>query len=84
MMRKQTRNRECRAVIGAMTEAMRAQSVLAMAAIRTEIIKADSLPNQRGCTYALSYPCEQSQTVERVLRGANIRVRFYHGGGGER
>ena len=80
-VRNQTRNRECVAVIGQMTQAMQAQSVLAMAAIRAKIIKADSLPNQRGCAYALAFPCEAMREVERILRNAGIRVQFYSGGG---
>jgi len=80
-MRNQTRNRECVAVIGQMTQAMQAQSVLAIAAVRTEVIKADSLPNRRGCAYAISFPCDQMQMVERILQNANIRVQFYQSGG---
>ena len=79
-MRNQTKKRECVAVIGSMTQSMQAQNVLAMAAVRAEIIKADSLQDRRGCTYALTYPCEQAQNVERILRNANIRVLYYHGG----
>lgn len=80
-MRNQTKNRECVAVIGSMTQSMQAQSVLAMAAVRAEIIKADSSQARRGCTYGLAYPCEQAQNVERILRNAGVRVLYYQGGG---
>ena len=80
-MRNQTKRRECVAVIGAMTQTMQAQSVLAMAAIRAEIIKADSLQQRGGCTYALAYPCEQATNVERIFRNAGVRVLSYHQGG---
>lgn len=71
---------ECVAVIGSMTQAMRAQKILANAAIRTEVIKADSSLTRRGCAYAISYSCLQSDHVKDILRDAGIRVRSYHDG----
>ena len=71
---------ECVAVIGSMTQAMRAQALLSRAAIRTEVIKADSARLGRGCAYALSYHCAQNENLKRVLRDAGIRVRSYYGG----
>ena len=70
-----TEQGECVAVIGSMTQAMRAQSVLASSAIRTEVIKADSSQTRRGCAYALSFSCLQEAIVKSVLRDAGIRVR---------
>lgn len=70
----------CFAVMGSMTQALRAQKELANAAIRAEIVKADSAHTRRGCAYALSYPCSQENNVNTVLTGAGIRVRdFYRG-----
>ena len=80
-MRNQTKNRECVAVIGQMTQTMQAQSLLAMAGVRAEVIKADSLPNRHGCAYALSFSCEQMQTAERILYNAGLRAQFYRDGG---
>ncbi len=67
----------CMAVIGAMTRTMRAQEILARAAIRTEIIKAEPRENKNGCAYALSYPCSQEGNVRSILSSAGIRVRSY-------
>lgn len=78
-MRNDSEKRECIAVIGSMTRAMRAQSVLASAAIRVEVIKADSSQTGRGCAYALSYPCVQDENVRNVLQNAGIRVRSFYG-----
>ena len=47
----------CVAVVGSMTQALRAQKVLANAAVRADVVKADSAHTRRGCAYALSYPC---------------------------
>lgn len=67
----------CVAVIGTVTQAMRAQSVLAKAAIHAEVVKADSVAaTSRGCAYALVFPCEVEETVKTVLRNAGIRARM--------
>ncbi|MBQ9784129.1 MAG: DUF3343 domain-containing protein [Clostridia bacterium] len=70
----------CLAVIGSMTQAIRAQRVLAGAAIRAEVVKADTSDVRRGCAYALSYPCAQGANVRTVLKNGGVRVRAYHGG----
>lgn len=68
----------CLAVMGSMTQTLRAQKVLADAAVRAEIVKADSAHTRRGCAYALSYPCSQENNVRTILSGAGIRVRDYY------
>ena len=70
----------CLAVIGSMTQTIRAQRVLANAAIRAEVVKADEADSRRGCAYALSYPCAQGANVRSVLKKGGVRVRAYHGG----
>ena len=81
-MRDQREQKECVAVIGSMTQAMQAQNALASAAIRAEVIKADSSEGGRGCAYGVRVSCRQLSNVEAVLRHAGIRVRSYYGGGG--
>ncbi len=68
----------CLAVMGSMTQAMRAQKVLADAAVRTEVVKADPAHTRRGCAYALSYPCTQENNVRTILSSAGIRVRDFY------
>ena len=79
-MRNNIATGECIAVIGSMTRVMRAQGVLAAAAIRVQIVKADALQGKNGCAYALSYPCVQHSNVNRILSDEGIRVREYRGG----
>ncbi len=74
-MRNNSERGACVCVIGSMTQAMRAQSVLAAAAIRTEVVRAESSRTGRGCAYALSYPCIWENDAKRILRDAGIRVR---------
>lgn len=68
----------CLAVMGSMTQTLHAQKVLADAAVRAEVVKADSAHTRRGCAYALSYPCSQENNVRTILSGAGIRVRDYY------
>ena len=68
----------CLAVMGSMTQTLRAQKVLADAAVRAEVVKADSAHTRRGCAYALSYPCSQEGNVRTVLSSAGIRVRDFY------
>ncbi len=67
----------CTAVIGSMTLAMKAQSVLADAAIRADLTKISSAAAQGGCAYGVDFACTQSQNVRTVLSRAGIRVRQY-------
>lgn len=68
----------CLAVIGSVTQTLRAQKVLLGAAVRAEVVKADSAHTRRGCAYALSYPCSQENNVRTILSGAGIRVRDFY------
>lgn len=67
----------CTAVIGSMTLAMKAQSVLAEAAIRAGVTKISSSETHNGCAYGVEFPCSQSGNVRTVLSRAGIRVRQY-------
>ena len=71
---------ECLAVIGSVTQAMRAQSVLANAAVRSEVIKVDSAITGKGCAYAVVYSCLQAENVKLILKRAGVRVRKYFDG----
>lgn len=73
---------ECLALIGSVTQAMRAQGVLAKAAVRSEVIKVDSSVTGKGCAYAVSYSCLQADHVRMLLRNAGIRVKRYYDGDG--
>ena len=67
----------CTAVIGSMTMAMRAQTVLAEAAIRAAVVKVSSAKSTGGCAYGVDFPCTQMSNAKTVLGGAGIRVREY-------
>jgi len=67
----------CSAQIGSITQAMRAQSVLAAAAIPNRVIKNET---PRGCIYALSFSCSQTNNVKTVLAREKIRVKQWNAG----
>lgn len=67
----------CTAVIGSMTQAMKAQSVLSEAAIRTTLTKISSSKTHNGCAYGVDFPCTQSGNVRVILTNAGVRVREY-------
>ena len=70
----------CTAVLGSMTQAMRAQSILAEAAIRSVVVKVSSAGSTGGCAYGVDFPCTQMSNAKTVLNGAGMRVREYlHG-----
>lgn len=77
-MPNQTNGGICLSPIGAITQAMRAKSVLSRGGIAATVVRNDPAATGSGCAYAVSYPCEREREVRRLLRGAGIRTR---GGG---
>lgn len=73
----QNSNISCAAVTGSMTIAMKAQKVLASAAIPSTVQKLGQAAGTRGCTYGISYSCCQSGNVRIVLENAGIRIKRY-------
>ncbi len=67
----------CTAVIGSMTQAMKAQSILAEAAIRASLTKISSSKATGGCAYGVDFPCPQSGNVRIILERGGVRVREY-------
>ena len=76
-MRRERNQRQyaCLCVAGTMTQAMQIQRMLFSSSIEAEIVKGDG-DNGRGCAYALQYPCDMEAEVRRLLRDADIHVRF--------
>lgn len=71
----------CGAVIGSITQAMRAQKALATAAIPTTVIKYDSdARGNKGCIYGLSFSCAQTANVATVLGSEGIKVKQWNKG----
>lgn len=71
---------ECIAEIGSMTQAMRAQRVLAEAVIPATVVKTDSSKSERGCAYGVSISCAQRENAELVFEKSRVRVRRWKKG----
>lgn len=70
----------CTAVIGSMTQTMKAQSALAAASIRAAVTKVSSARTHGGCAYGLTFPCMQAENVRTVLSTEGIRIRQMYEG----
>lgn len=71
----------CSVAIGAITQGLRAQKILAAAAIPTTVIKYENNSrNSKGCIYGLSFSCAQSNNVKMVLERERIRVKQWNMG----
>ena len=66
---------ECSAELGTVTEAMKAQKVLAAAAIPSEIIKKEGSSRRRGCVFGIGFSCAQQNNVRAILGSARIYPR---------
>lgn len=67
----------CTAVIGTMTNAMRAQTALENASIRASVTKISSNETHNGCAYGIVFSCLQMSNVRVVLENSHIKVRRY-------
>ena len=56
---------------------MKAQSTLAAAAIRSEVVKTESGTSQHGCVYGVRFPANQYNNVRSILDSAHVTVRRY-------
>ena len=69
----------CSVVIGSVTQAMSVQRTLADAAIPTAVIKHEAMgKGSKGCVYALSFSCSQSNNVRTVLSHKGIKVKQWN------
>ena len=69
---------ECSAEIGSVTEAMKAQKVLADAAIPSEIIKKEGSSRHRGCVFGIGFSCAQQNNVRTILGTARIYPKAWN------
>lgn len=65
----------CTAELGTMTQAMKAQRVLAEAAIPNTVYKMEASSSHRGCSYGIRYACSQEKNIRLILSQARITVK---------
>ncbi len=66
----------CSAGVGSMTQAMKAQQVLAKEAIPSHVMKMPS--SRKGCTYGIGFDCVQEGNVRRLLEKASIGIKQWN------
>ena len=77
--RKNYQYKSCRAVIGTLTGAQKANKALTAAAIPSNVIKTESASRHGGCVWSVSFACNQMENVRSVLSSAGINVRSFGG-----
>ena len=63
------------AVLGSVTQAMKAQAALAAAAIPSTVMKWEGSSRLRGCVYGVRFAASQTNNVKTVLTSARIAVK---------
>ena len=59
-------------MLGSVTRAIRAKSLLARSGIRVRLVKLDSTDGSEGCTHGVEIDEEDMYSVAEILRRANI------------
>jgi len=70
-----SQSRTCTVAIGSNTHAMKAQAVLAAAAIPSSVIKIDASKSSHGCLWGLSVSAAQENNIKTVLASARIPIK---------
>ena len=63
--------KRCSSIFSSMTSAMKFQNVLASHGIRVSVIKTDASLTGRGCSFGISYSCEQKDEIRHILDTAS-------------
>lgn len=74
-MKQQKDAGERAAVLGSVTQAMKAQAVLAAAAIPSTVVKWEASSRLRGCVYGVRFAAPQMNNVKALLLSARIAVK---------
>ena len=73
------RNQICVAGISSVTYAMKAQELLTVSGIRSEVIRLRPEQTKRGCAYGISLGCGEFRRALSLLRGAGIQANELQG-----
>ena len=68
------RNTQCTAEMPSLTQALRAEEALALAAIPSRVTKLET-SSRRGCVYGISFACAQESNVRMILQNAGIPIK---------
>lgn len=71
----------CIVTMKTMTNALRAKTALSAKGIRADVLNLDPSVTARGCAYGVSFFCEDSESVKRILDAKGIVFGEWIGGG---
>lgn len=63
------------AVIGSLSQAMKAQKALGEAAIPSTVIKPEGSSSRRGCVWGVRFSCAQEKNVRTILGVSRMTVK---------
>ena len=67
----------CRAALGPMSAAIRAERALLEMGILAEVVALEPTETRRGCAFGIEFPCHEEARVRATLRAARITVSQY-------
>lgn len=71
----------CRAALGAMSAAIRAERILLDAGVSTQVVALERAETKRGCAFGVEFSCAEEARARAALRAARIPVsQFYKKG----
>ena len=69
----------CFASMSSLTAAMRAQRILSLNAIPSNVVKAQEPDIKRGCSYRLDFSCAYEKNVRTIFDREGVKVRGFNG-----
>ncbi|MBO5883451.1 MAG: hypothetical protein J6Q78_03495 [Clostridia bacterium] len=74
-------NDPCYASMTTLTNAMKAQRLLSLNAIPSNVIKNQDLDSKRGCAYRITFSCGQERNVRAIFEKEGVKVKGWNGQG---
>ncbi len=71
----------CVLTMKSMTNALRAKGVLQSRGIFSDVIHLDPSVTARGCAYGITFACDETDGIRRILDGKGIEYGEWIGGG---
>ena len=68
---------ECRAALGPISAAIRAERALLFAGIAAQVVALEPHETKKGCAFGITFSCMEEARVRATLRAAKISVSQY-------
>lgn len=67
----------CRAALGPMSAAVRAEQALLAAGLSAQVVALEPTETKRGCAFGIEFSCADEGRIRTALRAARIPVSQY-------